>query len=145
MVVVCCWRQVATQLQIVIAAEDPFPLPKVHAAVYEMDGLPLDAAQCLLHMLIQRVHGCLHAFQQRLLAALPLQPPNDQATRMPSCRGLGLAGRVLARAVLQDVAAACNGSPLLLAAVWVSPGPLSAASRRPACDPGRCRRAPSRC
>lgn len=49
-------------MQIVMAAEDPFPLPKVDAAVYEMDALPEDAAQRLLNMVIQTVHGSCMPF-----------------------------------------------------------------------------------
>ena len=51
-------------MQVVISAEDSFPLPKVHAAVFEMDRLPVGTARRLLHVLAQRVHQLLQPCQQ---------------------------------------------------------------------------------
>ncbi len=47
--------QVAGQMQVVICAEAPLQLPKVHAAIFELDALPLPTAVRLLQQLAPQV------------------------------------------------------------------------------------------
>lgn len=42
-------------MQLIICAEAPLQLPRLHMAIFDMDGLPLPTAMRLLHHLIPQV------------------------------------------------------------------------------------------